>query len=195
MPLATANNAQDGALDDQTFATLLSGATRRLRGYALRLTGDKTNAEDLLQDTLLRCWRSRHLFEPGSNFAAWASTVMRNGFLSDRRRTRLRADLPEDAMDRLLSVSEPQEWAVHMRDLDWALAELTPIYREAVLLAGDGLTMREAAERIGTTTGTFKSRLSRARALLNELTDDLTTGKMRHRASPPRREARSKSAS
>src|SRR3546814_2759095 len=73
---------------------------------------------------MLRCWAARRSFVPGTNLGAWMRTVMRNSFLSGRRRARFHANLPEDAFDRLLGVAEGQGAAVDLRDVKWALGEL-----------------------------------------------------------------------
>ncbi|WP_375429603.1 sigma-70 family RNA polymerase sigma factor, partial [uncultured Sphingomonas sp.] len=125
---------------DDEFGTALTGQAATLSGYARRLAGSGADADDLLQDTMLRCWTARASFRPGTSLTAWGRTIMRNRFLTGRRHTRFQADMPEDAIDRLLSVAENQEAAVDLRDVGWALTELAPEQREAVLLAGeDGL--------------------------------------------------------
>jgi len=161
--------------DDRRFGIQLAQQAISLRAYARRLTGGGADADDLLQDTMLRCWVARHRFEPDTNMAAWARTVMRNSFLSDRRRDRFRADLPDDALDRLLSVAPNQDDAVALTDLDWALGELPPDQRDAVLLAGEGVSIEESAVRLSVAEGTIKSRISRGRERLRKLTDDRDT--------------------
>src|SRR3546814_7816775 len=94
---------------------------------------------------MLRCWAARRSFVPGTNLGAWMRTVMRNSFLSGRRRARFHANLPEDAFDRLLGVAEGQGAAVDLRDVKWALGELIPEQRAAILLAAEGLTIEAAA--------------------------------------------------
>src|SRR3546814_8773515 len=92
----------DGLFDDNFGAGLIEQAAS-LSAYARRLTGGAgADADDLLQDTMLRCWAARRSFVPGTNLGAWMRTVMRNSFLSGRRRARFHANLPEDAFDRLL---------------------------------------------------------------------------------------------
>lgn len=160
---------------DDEFGALLADEAARLGRYARRLTGSGADADDLLQDTMLRCWTARHTFRPGTNFAAWARTVMRNSFLTARRRARFHADLPDEAMDRMLSVAATQAEAVDLRDVDWAMGELTPEHRAAVQLATQGLPIDEAAALLSISPGTFKSRVWRARARLKSLTEDRTT--------------------
>lgn len=157
--------------DDEFGAELIEQAAT-LSAYARRLTGSGADADDLLQDTMLRCWTARASFKPGTSLTAWGRTIMRNRFLTGRRRARFQADMPEDALDRLLSVAENQENVVDLRDVGWALTELAPEQREAVLLAGEGVSTRDAAERLGIAGGTFTSRVARGRARLRQLTEE-----------------------
>lgn len=173
-----------GALADQVnhiddaerqFGFQLAAQAVLLRRYALRLTESGGEADDLLQDTMLRCWAARRRFEPGTNLTAWARTVMRNGFLSDRRRDRFQVDLADDALDRFLSVPASQEATVALTDLHWALGELPPEHRAAVMLAGEGASIAESAARLCVAEGTIKSWIFRGRKRLRVLTEDPST--------------------
>lgn len=157
---------------DDVFTAALIGQAAGLSAYARRLTGNAADADDLLQDTMLRCWAARASVQPGTSMAAWSRTVMRNRFLTERRRARFQADLPDDALDRLAGVADGQEQAVDLRDAAWALSELRPEYREAVLLASEGVTVEEAAARLSIPEGTYKSRVARGRTRLRELTEN-----------------------
>lgn len=157
---------------DDDFSAALIGEAAGLSVYARRLTGSAVDADDLLQDTMLRCWTARVSFQPGTSMTAWTRTVMRNRFLTERRRARFQADLPDDALDRLAGVADGQEQAVELRDAAWALGELTPEHREAVLLASEGVTIEEATTRLSIPEGTYKSRVARGRSRLRELTEN-----------------------
>ncbi|WP_010165091.1 RNA polymerase sigma factor [Sphingomonas sp. PAMC 26617] len=167
--LAKAVEALDEAAE---IGALLESETARLRRYANRLAGVGADADDLLQDTMLHCWAARGNFQIGSNFGAWSRTVMRNVFLSGRRRMRFQADLPDEALDRMLSVEATQGDAVDLRDVDWAMGELTPNHRDVVQLASRGVSIEEGAAQLSIPEGTFRSRLWRARARLRRLTED-----------------------
>src|SRR3546814_16963641 len=102
-----------------TTLGLLIEQAASLSAYARRLTGSGgADADDLLQETMLRCWVARRSFVPDTNLGAWMRTVMRNSFLSGRRRAPFHADLPEDAFDRLLGVAGGQGAAVDLRDVN-----------------------------------------------------------------------------
>ncbi|QBM76649.1 RNA polymerase sigma factor [Sphingomonas sp. AAP5] len=157
---------------DVPFAELLDRQKTLLRAHARRLTGNSFDADDLVQDTMLRCWSARNSFQPGSNFGAWSRVVMRNSFLSAHRRDRFHASLPEEAFDRLPGAEGGQDQAVELRDIGWALGQLSPDHRDAVLLAGKGVSSEEAACQLAIPEGTFKSRVARGRAHLRQLIED-----------------------
>ncbi len=157
------------ALPDAAFAAALAGQAATLAAYARRLTGQHADADDLLQETMLKCWAARHRFEAGTSLGAWARTIMRNSFLSGRRRARFQADLPEDALDRLFGVAESQSRAVELQEVQRAIGELTGEQRDAVLLASEGATIEEAAARLAIPEGTYKSRVARGRNRLRSI--------------------------
>ncbi len=144
---------------------------------ALRLTHSRAEAEDLVQDTYLRAFRSFDRFDPGTNCRAWLFTIMRNLFLN-RIRNHGREVLEADGgMVDVVGTPElrpgggnPEEeffQTVLHGDVDRALRDLPPTFREAVVLADlEGLSYREIAEVIGCPVGTVMSRLSRGRSLL-----------------------------
>ena len=124
---------------------------------------------------MLRCWTARASFAAGTSLAAWTRTVMKNCFLTGRRRARFHADLPEDARDRMLKVDETQSLAIWLRDTDWALSELPTHQREAVLLASQGVSIVDGAAQLGIAAGTFKSRIARGRTRLRALIEERAT--------------------
>jgi RNA polymerase sigma-70 factor, ECF subfamily len=145
---------------------------------ALRLTRNRAEAEDVVQETYLRAFRAFDRFDPGSNCRAWLFTILRNVFLN-RQRGRERevhdADglLAAEAADPATPASQannPEEeffQTVLHGDVDRALRALPLVYREAATLADlEGLSYREVSEVLGCPVGTVMSRLSRARHLL-----------------------------
>jgi RNA polymerase sigma-70 factor (ECF subfamily) len=152
--------------------TFMTERNVSLSAYARRLTGNAPDADDLVQETMLRCWRARHGLRPGSNLRAWARVVMRNSFLSGRRRARFQVDLPDDALDRMMAVSESQSEAVDLRDAYWALGELVAEQRDAVMLASKGMSIDEAAHLLDIPSGTYKSRVARGRIRLRQLVEN-----------------------
>jgi RNA polymerase sigma-70 factor, ECF subfamily len=149
---------------------------------ALRLTHKRSEAEDLVQETCLRAFRSFHRFNPGTNCRAWMFTILRNAFLN-RIRQAGRDVLAGESAD-LESTSFPgvagtlperghpdEEFfqTVLHGDVDRALKALPLPFREVVILADlEELAYKEIAEVVGCPIGTVMSRLSRGRGLLRQ---------------------------
>ena len=149
---------------------------------ALRLTQNRSEAEDLVQETCLRAFRSFHRFNPGTNCRAWLFTILRNAFLNRIRqagRDVLAAETAEleSASSRHVAEAEParghpeEEFfqTVLHGDVDRSLRALPLTFREVVILDDlEGLTYKEIAQVLGCPLGTVMSRLSRGRALLRQ---------------------------
>lgn len=143
----------------------------RLRRYARALTGDRSRADDLVQDTLARALDKLDLWQPGSDLRAWLFTLMHNLFVNQLRSNRL----PETALDEALDtpVSGGQLEALAVRDIHEALARLPAEQREVLLLVGlEQFGYAEAAQVLGVPTGTVMSRLSRARERMRRMLAD-----------------------
>jgi RNA polymerase sigma-70 factor (ECF subfamily) len=152
-----------------SFAVAMLAQMPSLRSYAAGLTDSPAEAEDLVQDALVRVWRYRRAFQPRYSLRGWMFRVMRNEFLSQRR---LRQPWVEDIDGRLadqLSCPPDQEWSLQRRDVMAALATLTRPNREALLLVALGASYAEAAAWCGCEIGAIKLRVHRARARLAKL--------------------------
>ena len=147
---------------------------------ALRLTQNRAEAEDVVQETCLRAFKNFHRFNPGTNCRAWLFTILRNAFLNrvrDGRREVLEGEsavwesVSESATETRVGVNPEEEFlqTVLHGDIDRALKALPLVFREAVVLADlEGLSYKEVADVIGCPTGTVMSRLSRGRRLLRK---------------------------
>ena len=154
------------------FDVLYDRYRARVFSFLLRLSRNRTLAEDLLDEVWLRLVEHRHRLRAGTNLASWLFTVARNLYWSARRTAVARENV-EDWM-----WPEPQRWpspydlaAVSEleRRLERGLAELPAHHREVLLLVGvEGLTPGEAAVVCGISPEAFRQRLSRARAALAE---------------------------
>jgi RNA polymerase sigma-70 factor, ECF subfamily len=138
-----------------------------LRAFARSLTRDMTEADDLVQETMVRALANLHQFTPGTNLKAWLFTILRNTHIStSKRRSRERglmsAVAPED-----VGRAPAQEWFTAKDAVQQALAKLPDAQRETIILIGAlGLSYEECAEVCACEIGTVKSRLNRARARL-----------------------------
>jgi len=143
-----------------------------LRAFAWSLSHNGSDADDLVQDTLIKAWTNREKFEPGTNLRAWLFTILRNTYYTHviRRRREVRDEAGEYAST--LQQAPTQDWSVAMRALQTALQQLPAEHREALILVGAaGLSYEEAADICGCALGTIKSRVNRARARLLKIMD------------------------
>jgi len=154
----------------EDFGTQVVQHIPRLRRYARALTGERTAADDLVQDTLERAWTKLSLWRPGSDLRAWLFTIMHNVFVNQ---VRARAAQPpaageNDAVD--LPDRPRQTDMLEVRDLDMALRCLPDEQREVLLLVAlEQLSYDETARALGVPIGTVMSRLSRGRERLRRV--------------------------
>jgi RNA polymerase sigma-70 factor, ECF subfamily len=151
---------------------------------ALRLTGSRQAAEDLVQETYLRAFRAWRSYRPGTNLAAWLATIMRNANLDELRRQSRRPvqePLDEDGdyylYNRLAAAGpQPQDEVIARLSgnaIVSALGDLPPNFREVVVLVDVGdFTYADAAGILGIPIGTVMSRLYRGRRLLKRALAD-----------------------
>jgi RNA polymerase sigma-70 factor, ECF subfamily len=167
------------------FEREFGSCRRQLYPTALRMTGNSSDAEDLVQDTMTRAYAGLAGFEPGTNSRAWLFRIMASAFINSRQqRQREPAEVPPPSIARLRAVvaarSAPSagDEAVSnfsLPEVRAALAELPPGFRVAIYLVdAEGYSYREAAEMTGVPIGTVMSRLHRARKRLRE---QLTSGR------------------
>lgn len=143
-----------------------------LRAFAWSLSHNSADADDLVQDTLIKAWTHRSKFEPGTNLRAWLFTILRNTYYTAVVRRRREVSDEQGKHAATLFAPPTQDWSVAMRALQLALQRLPDEHREALILVGAaGLTYEEAAEICGCALGTIKSRVNRARARLLKIMD------------------------
>ena len=140
----------------------------RLRRYARALVGDRTSADDLVQDTLERAWTKLHLYRRGTDLRAWLFTVMHNVHVNRIRATRATDPLEDDMPELAQPQREPD--ALLVRDLDRAIARLPADQRAVLLLVTlEEMSYEDVARTLGIPIGTVMSRLSRAREKLRAM--------------------------
>lgn len=168
-----------GMAEKTEFHELLSPQFDKLFGFALRMTQNRTDAEDLLQESIFRAFRGFSGFRRGTNFKAWMFRIVTNCFISSRRSAK-RAPLLMD-LDSVSDASTAATNEIADGDTDWdevyarvvedevkqALDELPEEFRAPLLLSSlGGLRYKEIAEVLGVPIGTVMSRLFRARQRL-----------------------------
>ncbi len=145
----------------------LAAEIPRLRRFARLLTrGDTAQADDLVQETLLRALRSIESFREEAGLGTWMTTIMLNIHRSEHRRQARRSAEPEEAAP---EPSEParQEQRIEVRDTLAALGALPEEQRLAIALVSvQDMSYAEAARTLGIKLGTLMSRISRGRAAM-----------------------------
>jgi RNA polymerase sigma-70 factor (ECF subfamily) len=143
-----------------------------LRAFAWSLSHNASDADDLVQDTLIKAWTNREKFEVGTNLRAWLFTILRNTYYTSMVRRRREVRDEDGVYAATLTSAANQDWTVAVTALESALNQLPEDHREALILVGGaGLTYEEAAEVCGCALGTIKSRVNRARNRLLKLLD------------------------
>ncbi len=142
--------------------------TVKLERFALRLTRNKADADDLVQSTLLRALEKGEQFQEGTDLFKWTARIMFNSFVSQyRRKTKFESQYDPSAYIDSLSIMPNQEDAMDLKTVNTAMTRLSAEHREIlVLVCIRGLRYEEAAERLALPVGTVRSRLSRARSAL-----------------------------
>jgi RNA polymerase sigma-70 factor, ECF subfamily len=136
---------------------------------AVRLTRDRAEAEDLVQEAYLQAWKSFHRFEPGTNCRAWLFKILFHVIQHHRRKWfRMRLVSEEDGrIEETVSYEPPVSPHISDEEVLAAFEKLPPHYREVVLLADvEELSYKEVAAALGVPLGTVMSRLNRGRKLL-----------------------------
>lgn len=153
-----------------------------LFGFAMVLTHDQTEAEDLVQETYLRAVRGFDRLVPDSNLKGWLLTIMRNTWLNQLRHAPkgpglIELDASEDGSAEWLDRVADDPYVVMMRKMDLeelgtAIQSLPRLYREVVVLRDiEGLSYKQIAGILGCPVGTVMSRLGRGRKRLRLLLD------------------------
>jgi RNA polymerase sigma-70 factor (ECF subfamily) len=149
----------------------LVGQIPSLRAYARLLVGDRSRADDLVQDCLERAWSRLHLFRSEADMRVWLFAILHNLYVSELRREQRRpATVPLADDEETLRAPAREEARIELEQLERALAELPAEQRAALLLvAGEDMSYEEAAAVLEIPVGTLMSRLHRARKRLRVL--------------------------
>ena len=147
-----------------------------LYNFARWLSHNSNDAEDLVQETYLKAFRSFASFQPGTNFRAWIFQILRNTFLSSCSRLERRMTVEMDSEENFPALpttsTTPESLLIERCGNDavrCAIAQLPVIYREVILLCDvEDASYREIAEILSIPIGTVMSRLTRARKAVRE---------------------------
>lgn len=145
---------------------------------ARRLTGNPADADDLVQETILKAYRAWEQYEQGTNAKGWLLTILRNAFINEyRRRVRHPETVDIDAIEPFAVFDQVQDDDPQGKFFDRivddqvlrAVDQLPESFRETVVLSDvEGMSYQDVAKILGVPVGTVKSRLFRGRQLLQK---------------------------
>lgn len=145
-----------------------------LEGFAMNFTRDVEDANDLVQDTIIKAIRYHYLYKEGTNLRAWLYTIMRNTFINNYRsgsRHKAFVNTTEDLSSYQLYKSAEKnlgENTFMMDDINTALRTLQPAYSIPFLKYFEGYKYHEIADELQIPIGTVKTRIHVARQLLKD---------------------------
>ncbi|SRR5690606_7304994 len=145
-----------------------------LKPFAVNLTRDTEEANDLYQETLYKALANHEKYNAGTNIKAWLFTIMRNIFINNYRRKAKQKTIfdntPEDYLLNLkqTSITNSAESSLRVKEIKTAIDHLPEIFKMPFLLYLDGYRYQEIADYLQEPLGTIKSRIHFARKLLKE---------------------------
>ncbi len=178
--------ARARAGDEEAFRQLVSSHSHELFRLAYRLTGNRENADDVVQEAFLRAYRSLHRFDARSRFGTWLHRITVNCAMDHLRRVQREArrrdrSSDEEALERQVSLEPGPERLAESgqieRQVEHALQSLSPIERSAFVLRHfEQLSIAEIGNRLGSRTSATKHAVFRAvRKLRRELSPWMET--------------------
>lgn len=155
-----------------------------LRKFALKLTANVQDADDLLQSTLLRALEKSHLFNDDTNLFGWLSKIMFNIFVSGyRRRKKYETQYDPAIYIDQRSIEAPQHVEVEFQEVEKAMTKLSREHSKVLsLICVEGMKYEDVSKQLRIPVGTVRSRLFRARENLRTLVEG-----PKDRYTPPRR--------
>ncbi len=156
------------------FSEQASALSSTLHSFAMRYTNDEEDANDLVQDTMMKAIKYYSKFEPGSNLKAWLFTIMKNTFINNyRRKTKTNALISQS--DEISSVNlsysattNQGEGTLIMKDIKKALKSIPEAYSIPFISYFEGYKYQEIADELNIPIGTVKTRIHVARNLLKD---------------------------
>ncbi len=161
-------------LNEMQFEKELNDVQDMVFRFALKLTGNYQDAQDLWQEACIRAFRYRCKFELGTNFKAWMSTIVQNLFITRYRRRQRKPLVNEPietfafALESKNMVANEGEVNLRLQVIYRQLSTLSELYSIPFLLHYQGFEYKEIAERLDLPIGTVKSRIFTARQQLKE---------------------------
>lgn len=157
----------------ELFNRNVSEAKTVLKPFAIKLTRNTTDAEDLVQETMLKAISNYSKFQHGTNLKAWLYTIMKNIFINDYRKKSRNQIISDETpnlhfLNSSIQVANNAERSFVMEDINKALIKISPELRVPFLMHYKGYKYQEIAEKLNLPLGTIKSRIFFARKELTQ---------------------------
>lgn len=156
------------------FNYALQTNTKTLRPFAMRLTKNYDDANDLVQDTLVKAFLNKDKYADGTNLKAWLFTIMKNTFITNYQRM-MRKNTIIDSSDNLHYINSTDSIVQNdafgnfaNEDITKALDKLDNTYKEPFMMYFNGFKYHEIAEKVAIPIGTVKNRIHLARKELKD---------------------------
>ncbi len=146
-----------------------------LRGYAMKLTRDPENANDLVQETMLKAFNNRDKFSEGTNLKGWLYTIMKNIFINNYRRMVNGSVVNDDTENQYLlhsssaTVKNEGDGRLVMKEVNKAMDMLADNLRTPFIMSYEGYKYEEIARYLSVPLGTVKIRIHMARQKLKKM--------------------------
>lgn len=157
------------------FSYQLGRMSKSLKPFAVKLTKDIDDANDLLQDTLMKAFTNRDKYADGTNLKAWLYTIMKNTFITNYQRA-VRKNTFIDTSDNLHYINSVDSSTDNLaystfalEDINQAVASLDEVYRTPFMMHFRGFKYHEIAQKLAIPIGTVKNRIHIARKELKDM--------------------------
>jgi RNA polymerase sigma factor (sigma-70 family) len=156
------------------FSNHIGKMSKSLKPFAMKLTKDIDDANDLLQDTLIKAYTNREKYADGTNLKAWLYTIMKNTFITNYQRM-VRKNTFIDTSDNLHFINSIESStdnlaysAFAIEDIQKAVGNLEEAYRMPFTMYFRGFKYHEIADKLDIPIGTVKNRIHIARKELKD---------------------------
>jgi RNA polymerase sigma factor (sigma-70 family) len=157
------------------FSYSLNKLSSSLKPYALKLTRDLDDANDLLQDTMVKAFTNKDKFTEGTNLKAWLYTIMKNTFITNYQKM-VRRGTFVDTTDNLHFINSGDVLVENqafedfvLGDIHQAIEDLEEVYKTPFMMHYQGFKYHEIAEKLEIPIGTVKNRIHIARKILKDI--------------------------
>ncbi|MFQ3576060.1 MAG: RNA polymerase sigma factor [Cytophagales bacterium] len=157
------------------FNYSLTQASKSLKPFAVRLTKNADDANDLIQDTLMKAFLNREKFSDGTNLKAWLYTIMKNTFITNYQRM-VRRNTFIDTTDNLFHINSSDSMTENgaisefvQNDINEAIDKLDEEYKTPFMMYFTGFKYEEIAQKLRIPLGTVKNRIHLARKELKDM--------------------------